>query len=255
MAFAAALLAAPAQAQSGSADVAKHLLKAMSDYMSAQQSLSGEFDAEIDVVTPDIEKIQFSSTGTVLLARPDKIRFVRKGGNIDVHVIFDGKMLTLVDGAGSAYSRVAAPGTIENAIGLLRRQHRVEMPATDPLLVNSYDILMKGVLEAKHIGTEVIEGVECEHLAFRDTETDWQLWVRKGSEPLPCKYIISSKTVAASPEYTVRYRNWTAGEPVPPTAFGFNPAKTAKAISFDEMSANSGLLAATATTPEMTGEP
>ncbi len=36
------------------------------------------------------------------------------------------------------------------------------------------------VLEAKHMGHGVIDGVECDHLAFRNFDTDWQLWVEVG---------------------------------------------------------------------------
>ena len=42
---------------------------------------------------------------------------------------------------------------------------------------------MAGVLEAKHIGRGVVEGVECEHLAFRNLDTDWQIWVEVGDRP------------------------------------------------------------------------
>ena len=110
------------------------------------------------------------------------------------------------------------------------------MPGADILLTNSYDELMAGVLEAKHIGVGVINGVECEHLTFRNADTDWQLWVRSGDRPLPCKYIISSKTVAASPDYTVQFRNWSSGQAAAATAFNFKPATGAKQVPFDQLS-------------------
>ena len=51
------------------------------------------------------------------------------------------------------------------------------------------------MIEAKHIGRGVIDGVECEHLAFRNQDVDWQLWVQVGAKPIPCKYVITSKAV------------------------------------------------------------
>jgi hypothetical protein len=46
------------------------------------------------------------------------------------------------------------------------------MPGTDLLLTNSYDELMTNVIDAKHIGQGVVDGVECEHLAFRGVDAD-----------------------------------------------------------------------------------
>ena len=54
---------------------------------------------------------------------------------------------------------------------------------------------MAGVLESKHIGRGVVEGVECEHLAFRNLDTDWQIWIEVGDRPVPHKYVITSKAV------------------------------------------------------------
>jgi hypothetical protein len=53
------------------------------------------------------------------------------------------------------------------------------------LLTHVYDQLIEGVLEAKHIGQGVIDGVECEHLAFRNGNTDWQIWIEFGARPIP----------------------------------------------------------------------
>ena len=227
------LCAAPAQADSA-AD-AKRIVKAMSDYMASQNNLSGEFDAELDVITPDVEKIQFSASGSVLLERPNKVRLIRKGGYTEMELLSDGKTVTIVNLGDGSYSQLQSPGTVDGMINKLRSDYGLDMPGADLLLTNSYAELMDGVIEAKHIGVGVIDGVECDHLAFRNADTDWQLWVKSGDRPLPCKYVISSKTVAASPEYSVRFRNWTSGKAASATAFNFAPAKGAKRVAFDQL--------------------
>jgi len=47
-----------------------------------------------------------------------------------------------------------------------------------------------------------------EHLAFRGAETDWQIWIDIGARPVPRKYIITSKTLAGAPQYTLRIKDW-----------------------------------------------
>ncbi|WP_428442365.1 DUF2092 domain-containing protein [Photobacterium sagamiensis] len=53
------------------------------------------------------------------------------------------------------------------------------------------------------VGKSVIEGVRCDHLAFRSPYVDWQLWVQEGSEPLPRKLVITSRDVVNAPQFAV----------------------------------------------------
>ena len=71
------------------------ILKAMSDYLAAQKTISAEFDSALEVMTPQGEKIQFNSSGTLLLQRPNEIRLTRTGGYADVELLLDGKTATL----------------------------------------------------------------------------------------------------------------------------------------------------------------
>ena len=55
-------IAPDARAQS---DDANNILKAMSDYLASQKSISLSFDTDIEVITPYVQKIQFASSGRV----------------------------------------------------------------------------------------------------------------------------------------------------------------------------------------------
>ncbi len=52
---------------------ARRILKAMSDYMAAQQAISFGFDATLEVVTLDKQKLGLASSGSLNLKRPGKI--------------------------------------------------------------------------------------------------------------------------------------------------------------------------------------
>jgi len=226
--------AVPAHADPASA---KQIVKAMSDYMASQNNLSSDFDVALDVTTPQLEKITFDSSGTLLMSRPFKIRATRKGGYAEMELVSDGTTTTVIDRVSGAYSQEKSPGTIDSVLEKLRTTYGLDMPAGDLLMTNSYDRLMEGVVEAKHIGIGVIDGHDCEHLAFRNADTDWQLWVRTGDQPLPCKYVISSKKVVGYPTYTIQFRNWSSKQAAAADAFSFTPAKGAKAVDFDQMTA------------------
>ena len=101
------------------------------------------------------------------------------------------------------YRRLAAQVRIDQLIDELEHKYGFAGPGADLLLSNAYDTLMANVTDAKYLGTGIIGGVTCDHVAFRTHDTDWQLWVQIGPEAIPRKFIITSKTIAAAPEYSV----------------------------------------------------
>lgn len=198
---------APAGAQD-----ARAILKAMSDYVGAQKNISATLESDIEVLTPDLEKIQFTSSGRMALTRPDKLYAQRTGGYADIELFYDGKSVTIRDRSADVAARIEAPPTIDKLVDELRDKYGVEAPGADLLLSDTEAALTSGVVEAKYIGRGVIDGVECDHLAFRNDEVDWQLWVAVGPRPVPHKYVITSKTVAGAPQYTLRIRDWSEAE-------------------------------------------
>lgn len=163
---------------------AKRLLKAMSDYLTAQKALSFGYDATLDVVTNDEQKLELASSGTVTLNRPDKIRTMRSGGFADVEMSFDGKTLTLVGKNMNIYAQADMPGTVEHLIDELRVKHNRPLPAADLLLSDPYDELMLDVVDVKDLGSGVIGGVECDSLAFRKKKSITRSGSRKGNTPI-----------------------------------------------------------------------
>jgi hypothetical protein len=114
------------------------------------------------------------------------------------------------------------------------RKHGAELPAADLLLSNVYDTVMPDVVSAKHVGEGVVGGVECEHLAFRQADVDWQLWVEKGAKPIPRKLVITSKAVTGAPEYTVLIRDWKTDAPADDAAFTFSAPSGSQKLEPDE---------------------
>ncbi|MGB7691049.1 MAG: DUF2092 domain-containing protein, partial [Pseudolabrys sp.] len=81
-----------------------------------------------------------------------------------------------------------------------------------------------------------INGVECDHLAFRNNDVDWQLWVEVGTQPIPRKYIITNKAVTGMPQYTLRIKDWKTDLQVAADAFAFKPPTDAKRVDFVALS-------------------
>ena len=207
----------------------------MTDYTASQKSISATFDSDIEVITPDLQKLQFTSSGQIRLERPDKLRVKRTGGYTDVDLVFDGKTVSLYGNNAKAYVQADAAGTIDQLIDRLQSTAGGAMPGTDLLLSNSFDELTANVIEARHIGQGVIDGVECEHLAFRGVDTDWQIWVESGARPIPRKYVITSKTLAGAPQYSLKIKEWKTDVPAEADTYVFKPPADAKKVDLDAL--------------------
>jgi len=222
------------QASAAGGDDAGQILKAMSDYLAGQKTISASYDTSIEVITPEMEKIQFDSSGTLVLDRPNQIHATRTGGYADVELFFDGKTLTVYGKNINGYAQIDAPGSVEQMIDALH-SHAVAVPGADLLLPNVYDTMMERVITAKHIGLGVIGGVECEHLAFRAQDVDWQLWVQTGANPIPRKYVITSKAIGGGLQYTLVIKDWKTDAPADPTMFAFKAPSGAQKLNEDAL--------------------
>jgi hypothetical protein len=222
---------------------AKRLLKAMSDYMAAQKTISLDYDANLEIVTPEKQKVGLASSGTLTLQRPDQLRATRTGGFANVELAFDGKTLTLVGKNANVYAQIETPGSIDHLVDELREKYHRPLPAADLISANPYGELMPLVMDAKDLGSGVIRGVECDHLAFRAEEVDWQIWIAQGDRPYPCRYVITSTDVPGDPQYTIDVRTWKTGDEVASARFGADiPAGAKKLnpgdlINFDDIPA------------------
>ena len=214
---------------------AKAMLKAMTDYVAAQRAISFDYDVSLEVVTSDDQKLTLAASGNVELARPDKVRASRSGGFADIETVFDGKTLTILGKNMKIYTQVAIPGSIDHLVDELREKYNRPLPAADLLISNSYDELMEDVVDVKDLGSGVIGRTECDHLAFRKKEVDWQIWIAQGSRPYPCRYDIATKVVAGSPGYSIQIRDWKAGSDVASGGFSFTPPPDARRVDATDL--------------------
>jgi hypothetical protein len=227
-------LGLPSGARADEAD-AKSLLKAMSDYMAAQKAISFGYDSILEVVTKDQQKLALASSGTVTLNRPDKIRATRSGGFVDVEMLFDGDTMTLLGKTVNLYTQIDAPGTVDQLVDTLREKYNRPLPAADLLLSNAYDELMLDVVDVKDLGSGVIGGVECDFLAFRKEEVDWQIWIAQGDRPYPCRYVITSKQTVSGPQYSIQITDWKTGDEVASNDFAFESPSAAEKIDVNDL--------------------
>jgi hypothetical protein len=221
-ALAVASLAPQAQA-AGVAPEAKQLLKASTDFLASRQRFSADTRNTIEIALPSGQKIEFNSTATQSVQRPDKLRSERRGDLVEQAFYYDGRSLTLSQPRDRVYAQVDAPATLEEMLDLARTGYDVVVPFGDLVYKNAFDILMDGVTEGVVVGKAVIEGVLCDHLAFRAPDVDWQIWIQQGAQPLPRRIVITTLDLPNAPQFAVTVTRWDLDQQFDARTFTFSP--------------------------------
>lgn len=201
---------------------ARQLFEAMSDYLTGQNDISFTYNSTLEVVTDDLQKVGFASSGAATLQRPDKLRITRTGGFADVEMAYDGKTFVALGKNLAVYAQTDMTGSIDELIDVLRLDYGLEAPAADLLSSDPYEVMMSNVTGVKDLGSGVIGGKECDHLAFRTESTDWEIWIAQGDKPYPCRLTITSKMVALAPSYTIDIVDFKAGGEVGSDTFSID---------------------------------
>lgn len=214
---------------------AERILKAMSDYMASEQTFAFDYDSTLEVVTTENQKLGIAVSGTVALARPDQFRATRTGGFADIELIYDGEVATLVGKQENLFAQTSKDGTIDDLIEIFRAEHGIIFPGADLLSANPYELLMSDVTDVKDLGSGVIGGRECDHLAFRASQVDWQIWIAQGDKPYPCRYAITTPTLAQGPQLQIDIRDWRGGMAVTDDMFSFSVPEGATEVTIDDL--------------------
>jgi hypothetical protein len=228
-------MAVPASAWAQAAAIepdAARLLKRMTDYVGDLPQFGLDTAQSIEVVLVSGQKIQFTSAARMVAQRPNKLFAERVGDVISQSFFYDGKTLTLFNPDDGYFATVPAPGTIDAMLDFARDSLDVIAPAGDLITQDAYARLMAGTTEGFVVGKSTVDGVRCDHLAFRGDGVDWQIWIEDGPQALPRKYIISTVDVVGAPQFEVLMRNWTMTPDIGPKQFHFTPPAGATEVKF-----------------------
>jgi len=231
--FAAAPSGAQTEEQSGKPPVdprADAMLRKMSNFLGQQKRFSFNATHATDVVQKDGHKLEFGADSSVEVERPNHLRSERRGPRGGANIIYDGKNLSIITPKENMFASVKAPADLDQAIPWAADQLSLDAPAADLLLTDVYSALMPQVRSGTYVGLVHINGMQCHHLAFQADKVDWQLWVRDGDSPLPCKYLITTTDMKAQPQHSVEFSDWNLNPQFSQDTFAFNPPASATRV-------------------------
>ncbi len=223
--------AAAAAPKKGVDPEADKILRQMADFLSGLQSFTVQNFAVDEMAMKTGEKIQATSDSEVTVQRPNRMKSTQRGAGEGLNLWYDGKTMTIACKETNAYESVAAPGDLDGAIDKMRKHFKVEAPGADLLYSHPYDILMEQVVSGRVIGKESVQGTPATHLAFQGEEVDFQIWVQDTNQPLPLRFVITTKKVKGQPQFTVQLSKWDTMPKLTAADFAFAAPAGAKPVS------------------------
>ena len=181
-----------------------------------------------DEVLPFGYKLQNNESARMWVDAPTRLRLEVDGDIKNRTYIYDGAQLTVFAPDLNVYSATAAPDTLGELVsGLL--DAGVEMPLIDMLYQGNTGNLAEDVRVGIVVGDSEVEGVATDHLAFRQPDVDWQLWVQKGAQALPRKLLITTRYEVGDPQYQAILQ-WDLKPVIDAKSFAFVPPAGATKI-------------------------
>lgn len=209
-------------------------LSRMGSYLQGLQRFSLSTRSETDQLLDSGPLVSFAHHTQVLVQQPDKLFVSVDQARSARQFFYDGKGFTLYDGRYGYYAKGQAPSTIAHLLADLSERYGITLPLADLLRWNSQTARQVGLTQAHVIGTDYQDGQACTHYVFRQPVIDWQLWLREGAQPLPCKLIISRRDEPERPRHSVTF-DWDLSAPIAPQAFVFTPPAKAVAVPLQQL--------------------
>ena len=234
--------AAPASAPAAPAPAAAAVINAKAverlNAMGAHLRSLKAFTVTADVTTEEVldsgQKVENANTVEIAARMPNKLRVATSSAERSRKIYYDGKTVTIYAEKLKYYGSFAAPATISEAIEVAAKKYGLEIPLADLFLMGTDRFDTKSITEAIYVGPQLIGGVLCDQLAFRQPGVDWQICIERGKAPLPRKLVVTG--TGGDPAQPVRRSilTWKAGTAPEAAAFTFVPPKGATRIAVKE---------------------
>lgn len=209
-------------------------LDQMGAYLRSLQQFRIDARSHTDQVLENGQVIEFSHRTQLLARQPDKLQVSVESDGKRRSLFYNGKHFTLYDSRSGYFASQAAPASISGLLDQLSERYSIELPLADLFRWHPGTAKEVGISSALLIGDETLEGKVCTHYAYRQPDIDWQLWIRQGPQPVPCRLVISRRDTAEQPRHTVNYQ-WQLNHPPTARDFEFTPPAGALAVPLQQL--------------------
>jgi hypothetical protein len=208
-------------------------LERMGDYLRTLKTFQIRSETNRDEVLDDGQNVEFDGVVDMIVEKPNRLRADVSSDKQQRLYFYNGNSLSIWARRLNYYTTVPAPPTIKELVDTLSSKYDIELPLVDVFYWSDRSNTA-GITSAVDLGPSQVEGVTCEHYAYRQEGADWQVWIQLGDYPLPRKVVIRTTSDDARPRYA-SVMNWNLAPSFNDAAFTFVPPRDAKKIALVEL--------------------
>jgi hypothetical protein len=144
---------------------------------------------------------------------------------------YDGETVTVYAPALKFYSEFVGSDTIAKTISDAEDTYGVEVPLADLFYLGTKGSAAdaSNITSAFYVSDSIVNGAKCAHYAYRTATANFQVWLPKTGEPLPCKIVRDIPDDPARPQYAA-VLTWKPDENFAEDTFEFHPPADARKI-------------------------
>lgn len=212
---------------------ARAILLRMAEFMAGTGSFSVSVRDSYDVHQKSGQKIEFSETRMITVARPDRLRVeVEESNGERQMLLFDGKDLTVVTPGRNVYARAPQPGSLDNAVDYVISALGMKVPFSVLLKTTAPRELDRKTQTLDYVERTSIFGTPAHHLAGRTADVDYQIWIADGDRPLPQRLVLTYRKEKGQPQFRAQFSDWNLAVETPASQFEFVPPAGMHKIAF-----------------------
>jgi len=205
------------------------ILSGSTQFIEAAAAFSTKGNFGGDLILGNGQIVEHGSSFTVVFSRPSKLYMqLNSREGYEAKIFFDGEMITVAafyDGR-HVFDTTPQPGDVNESldfmVGLTGGPRELNFFLTQQM-TQSLNRVRSGV----YVGTSMIGGVSCDHLAVRTDTRDGQVWIEQGDEPMPWRILITHREEPAQPRFWAQFDEWDFSPEVSESTFKYTPPEGA----------------------------
>jgi hypothetical protein len=210
----------------------KATLERMCTFLASVKAFTVHADISAEETLQSGVKVQRLAASDVQVQRPNKLQATITGDLADRAFWYDGESFAVLLPARKLYALVNAPATLDACMDWVIAKTGLAFPLLDYVYSDPLPGLVKGVRLTHYLGSSKVDGVDCIHLAFKQSAIDWQVWVEDSVTPVPRRVVVTYKSEPGAPQYVAVLSGWTFPKALPAEAFRFVPPEGASQMQF-----------------------
>lgn len=210
-------------------------LQQMSSFLSKSKAFIYHTRTISEVPAKNGQMLTLVSKAVVTMARPNKLHIHATGEAPHFDFYYDGAVAVAYGPANQVYSTIKAPPTLDAMLPALEQQTGIRFATAGLLYSNPYAMFSKGLTSGMIVGASVINGVACQHLAFKSKGVNWEIWIATGARPFPLRIAFTYTGQPNRPHTLVEFTEWDMYPWIGGRQFGFHAPAGSKEVPFSAL--------------------